>query len=160
VDLSADLAFGEDFTRATIDVPVPTSLDAGRSYTVRVRASDNLGNRGQASEDVFLVTSTNPELQRVFAYPNPSNGQWVGIFVDLNVPADVTAKIYTVAGKLIRTLEASLAAGEGRARPLVWNLRDEDGDGVANGSYLYVMEVSPQGAGKTERREGWIAVLR
>jgi len=160
VDLSTELAFGEDFTRASIDVAVPTSLDAGRPYTVRVRASDNLGNRGQSSEDIFLVSSTNPELQRVFAYPNPSNGQSVGIFVDLNVPADVTAKIYTVAGKLIRTLDASLAAGEGRSRPLVWNLQDEDGDGVANGSYLYVMEVAPRAGGKTERREGWIAVLR
>jgi hypothetical protein len=160
LDLSADLEFGTDFTTAEIDVPLPTTLSAGRTYTVRVRASDNLGNRGQATEDIFLVSSTSPELQRVFVYPNPSDGQSVGLFVDLNVPADVEARIYTVSGRLIRTLEATLAAGEGRSRPLVWNLRDEDGDGVANGSYHYVIDVDPHGAEGSEKRVGWIAVLR
>ena len=73
---------------------------------------------------------------------------------------DVVTKIHTLSGRRIRTLERSLAPGEGRTRPIAWDLRDDDGDVVANGSYLYVMEIRPIDGGPTDTRQGWVAVLR
>jgi len=160
VDLAPLITFQDGFQRAEVEVPYPTSLATGRPYTVRVRASDNLGNRSSFEEEIFLVSTGSPELRRVFAYPNPSDGRTVGLFVDVNVAVDVEAKVYTMTGRRIRTLEDTLAPGEGRSRPVEWDLRDEDGDRVANGTYFYVMEVTPTGGGEKETREGWIAVLR
>lgn len=160
IDLAPLITFEDGFERAEVDVPYPTSLATGRPYTVRVRASDNLGNRSSMEEEIYLVSSGSPELRRVFAYPNPSDGRPVDLFVDVNVAVQVEAKVYTMTGRRIRTLEAGLAPGEGRSRPVRWDLRDEDGDRVANGTYFYVMEVTPTGGGEKETREGWIAVLR
>lgn len=159
IDLSSQIVFGEDFTEAELEVPIPTSLEVGRPYILKVRASDNVGNRASVERQVYFVVSDSPEVQRVFAYPNPASSR-TAFFVDVNVAVDVKMDVYTVTGRRIRTLETRFGPGEGRTRPLSWNLRDEDGDAVANGSYLYVMKIEPSDGGATEERQGWIAVLR
>jgi flagellar hook assembly protein FlgD len=47
----------------------------------------------------------------------------------------VTVKVYTVAGRLIQTLE-TITGGEPFVR-IPWDGRDREGDSVANGVYLY-----------------------
>ncbi len=160
IDLAPEIVFGDDYREAEVTLPIPTALTVGRPYTIRVRASDNLGNRAQITQDVFLVANDSAEVQRVFAYPNPTGGAPVGFFVDVAVAIDVELKLYTVSGKLIRTLDASRGPGEGRLDPILWDLRDEDRDRVANGSYHYVVAITPRDGGERETRTGWLAVLR
>lgn len=164
VDLAPNIVFrGSDnataFQSAEVEVPIPASLNVNRPYRVRVRASDNLGNRTAVERDIFLVSSGGGDVQRVFVYPNPTPSI-AQFFVELTFAADVRIKIHTITGRLIRTLEASFAAGEGRTRPVRWNLRDADGDPVANGSYLYTLEIRAADGRPVERRQGWVAVLR
>ncbi len=50
--------------------------------------------------------------------------------------------IYTVGGRLIKTID--YAPGEPNYNEVVWDGVDGDGDRVANGLYLYVVEARGQ----------------
>ena len=59
-------------------------------------------------------------------------------------------KIFTVAGRLICTLDQPFPSVD--LNRIAWDGRDEDGDHVANGTYLYKLEfVSPDGKSIVEQ---------
>jgi hypothetical protein len=103
-----------------------------------LQAWDNLNNparqeiRFRIAEDAGLV------LQDVVNYPNPFAGETNFTFQVQGVSpdAELTIKIYTITGRVIRTLE-----GLSRPQPgfnfYPWDGRDDDGDILANGVYLY-----------------------
>ncbi|MCY3668037.1 MAG: T9SS type A sorting domain-containing protein, partial [Gemmatimonadetes bacterium] len=75
-------------------------------------------------------------------YPNPFNPATT---IPLSVPADaedVDVAIYNVLGQPVRQVWAGpLAVGEHRLR---WDGRDEQGQAVAAGVYLYRLQVGEQ----------------
>jgi len=84
--------------------------------------------------DDFQVTSEF-KILNVFNFPNPFSDGTEFTF-NLTQPSErLTIKIYTVAGRLIRTLEYHhLEAG---FHHIYWNGLDQDRDVLANGVYLY-----------------------
>jgi hypothetical protein len=52
----------------------------------------------------------------------------------VNLPKECTIRIFTIAGRLVRTLEHSAAENDGRAP---WDLRTKDGLEIAHGVYIY-----------------------
>jgi hypothetical protein len=112
-----------------------TGLPQGRN-SVRVRAWDT-HNNASLGETFFEVTSTDQlRVSDVFNYPNPfASGTTFTFRQNLNTPLSVTVKIYTLAGRLIQSLDAFPSGGPFVKIP--WNGRDRDGDILANGVYLY-----------------------
>ena len=55
----------------------------------------------------------------------------------INLPAECTIRIYTVAGDLVKTLYKDYSPTDGS---LTWNLVSEDGMDVASGLYIYHVE--------------------
>jgi hypothetical protein len=109
--------------------------------TIRVRAWNSFDNSGSA-ETAFQVASTDRlSVTDVFNYPNPfgASGTEFTFRQNQTSPLAVTVKIYTVAGRLIRTLDA-YAPGDSFIR-VAWDGRDRDGDVIANGVYLYKLVV-------------------
>ena len=76
-------------------------------------------------------------------YPNPFNPEtWIPY--QLAKPAEVTLNIYSVDGKLVRTLALGhQAAGvyHSKDRAAYWNGRNELGERVASGLYFYTLTV-------------------
>jgi predicted outer membrane repeat protein len=85
-----------------------------------------------------LSGAPGPELPRQFAlqpcYPNPFNPTTT-IAYDLPRPADVSLKIFDLAGRLVRVLVDEPAVAAGR-HTVEWNGRDDRGRSVAAGVYL------------------------
>ncbi len=108
------------------------SLSDGE-HRLEVFVKDARNNLSYHRDD-FLVTSEF-RLLHVFNYPNPFRDATEFTF-RLTQPADkVTIKIFTVAGRLIRTLEYHFL--EAGFHHLYWDGRDQDQDHLANGVYLY-----------------------
>jgi hypothetical protein len=107
----------------------PTLKDGPHYLEVTVLdPSANAGSR----RDEFKVESE-LKLLRVMNYPNPFSEQ-TEITFELTQPAQVSVKIFTVAGRMIRELESSeQSAGFCMVH---WDGRDADGDDPANGVYL------------------------
>lgn len=111
------------------------SLPLGRN-SIRVRAWDTYNN-ASAAETYFVVASSDQlRLFDVFNYPNPFSSTTDFTFrLNQLISIQVKIKIFTLAGRLIQTLETISPGG-----PLVrvpWDGRDRDGDILANGVYLY-----------------------
>jgi flagellar hook assembly protein FlgD len=71
--------------------------------------------------------------------PNPFNPQTTLAF-DLGHSANVSLKVYDVAGRLVRELLVNEPFGEGTHQE-IWNGRDGAGRTVASGSYIAWMEI-------------------
>ena len=75
-------------------------------------------------------------------YPNPFNPEtWIPY--QLSDPAEVTVSIYSVDGKLVRTLElGQMPAGvySDKGRAAYWDGRNAAGEPVASGVYFYTLK--------------------
>ena len=86
-----------------------------------------------------LKASSNPHA---FPVPfRPSLGHTVIKFTELSNRAEV--RIYTVAGKLVRTLYAENLNPE-----IIWDVTNEQGERLASGIYLYWITGGERAAGK------------
>jgi hypothetical protein len=126
---------------------------------IRVYLFDQHGVMGYDSSDqVFGIveTITGVEVTEIDASlpkehalhqnsPNPFNPVTT-IRLDLPRAADVRLDVFTVDGRLVRTLvRAPLAAGR---RSVTWDGRDDDGRAVGSGVYLYRVKAGPYEASK------------
>lgn len=125
-------------------------------HTLSVRAWDVANNASAATLEFYLTTAEELVLRNVYNYPNPMNGQTRFIFEHNQppgTPAEVQVRIYTLAGRPVRTFETdeALPAGVLTGGPVqvTWDGRDEDFDPVATGVYLYKVRVSVEGADGT-----------
>ncbi|NOX89507.1 MAG: T9SS type A sorting domain-containing protein [Calditrichaeota bacterium] len=95
-----------------------------------------------ASEDVIQTKELLP-ANRAYNYPNPNEGDFTTIRYYLGEPAEVTIRIFDLAGSAVKTIKAP---GEGKTdNEVVWNVKD-----VASG--IYLCQIEAKSAHKTERR--------
>jgi hypothetical protein len=87
-------------------------------------------------QKIFEVTDE-IKLLDVYNYPNPFTDVTNFTFQLTQVPDELKIKIYTVAGRLIKVLEAGSNDLKTNFNSILWDGRDEDGDLIANGVYLY-----------------------
>jgi hypothetical protein len=147
----------DDFRRGTATVQLGP-LANGRN-TVRVRAWDSYNNSAQ-SETYFEVASSGQlRLFDVLNYPNPFKNETSFTFRhNQNGTVHAKVKVYTLAGRTVRTLETASDGGSFVRIP--WDGRDEDGDSMANGVYLYKVIVQTEDGKFTSEALGKLSIVR
>lgn len=125
------------------------------TYRLQVTATDTSENTTEL-ETVFTLDEA-VTLSEVFNVPNPVQGGKTFFTYQLAQPPDkVTIKVYTVSGRLIRTIvDASANRGSNET---YWDGKDETGVRCANGVYLYRV-IAHTDDGKVEKI-GKLAILR
>ena len=97
--------------------------------------------RGIAVLRLFLTTLTPKETTLLPNYPNPFNPEtWIPY--QLATPAEVTLRIYSASGVLVRTLVLGYQpAGiyQNRSRAAYWDGKNDTGEPVASGIYFYTL---------------------
>jgi hypothetical protein len=116
-------------------------------HTLTLKAWD-VYNNSSTSEIQFNVFNENEELviDNVLNYPNP--------FVDYtefwfnhnsSEQLDISVQIFTVSGKLVKTLNGQTAldgkSTSSLSRDIVWDGRDDFGDKIGKGTYIYKLKV-------------------
>jgi len=134
---SESLTFNYDTIDRRINIQYQTKFEKGE-HNLRVFLKDAFGRiPSQPTIDKYFKVTSNLELQNVYNYPNPfSNGTYF-TFVLTQVPEEVQIKIYTIAGRLIKEFRLSQAELTTNFNKIFWDGRDEDGDLIGNGVYLY-----------------------
>lgn len=111
-------------------------------YSIQVKASDTSNNIAYAQpnmEPITYVVDEKVEVRDVMNAPNPFSDNTFFTYY-LTQPADkVIIKIYTIKGKLIRTIEQD--SPKWKYNEEFWDSRDEDGNKLASGVYLYKFTV-------------------
>lgn len=93
---------------------------------------------GNYSDTVTHYMIVNPDLSiaDLKNYPNPMKNETL-FLINLSgsyPPSSAKIKIFTVAGRVIKTIDAVLGIGYNQ---VFWDGRDADGDYIANGVYFY-----------------------
>jgi hypothetical protein len=128
------------------------------NYKIQVKAWDVFNNYTTKTEHFTVVNSGELELRDIYNYPNPFRESTVFTFQqNLKTTVDVKIRIYTVAGRLIKELE-KFSVNEGFVK-VEWDGRDNEGDKVANGTYLYKVIVSSADGEFSRSALGKLAVI-
>lgn len=104
-------------------------------HRLKLSVFDNLNNPADEESAFKIVGNEELALLEVVNYPNPFSQSTQFTFQTNRDGADVSIKIYTIAGRLIQELRGTTVSGYNGE--LVWDGRDRDSDEIANGVYLY-----------------------
>jgi len=131
-----------------------TFLLPSGNYTFKVRAKDEAGNYPSEDDAKTARYSFTVSLALII-YPNPCYLNQAGFVTFSNLPLEpeVRVYIYDLAGSLVRTLEETDAVIEGGSKTVTWNLRNNKGEILARGIYIYYIPSA------SEKRTGKIAII-
>ncbi len=151
----------------------PNSLADG-SYNLRVEATDASGNQsGITPYNINFEVVNRSAISNFYPYPNPfsTSTRFVFTITGSELPEHVKIQIFTMSGKLVREItQAELGPIRigNNITDYRWDGTDEFGDQLANGTYLYRVQVTGNSfehfANRGDRgfRKGWgkLVILR
>lgn len=143
----------DDFTRGQIRYQL-SDLPLG-PHTLKLKAWDVLNNSAEAYTDFIVANSSELVIEHLFNYPNPFSTS-TQFYFDHNQPnahLDVLIQIFTVSGNHVKTIDAVVMSDGFRSQPIAWNARDEYGDKLARGVYIYRLKVREPNGNSVEKIE-------
>lgn len=140
----------DSYQKGSISFPLPV-LDVGE-HSLSVKAWDSYNNFTEESVVFNIVTSNELTIERVYNYPNPMSISTDFTYFLSQPVEEIEIDIYTVAGRLIRKINdfSSVSIGFQKIR---WDGRDDSGDRLANGVYIYRLRVKSSFTGN------WVEVI-
>lgn len=142
----------DDYRRGAVRYPL-AELSEGR-HTIRVKAWDVANNSSEGYTEFVVASSGEIALQHVLNYPNPFSDFTCFQFDHnlANQEIEVMVQIFTISGRLIKTLEKTIFSDGAIRRDncIEWDGRDDYGDPLARGVYLYKVKVRATNTGNTE----------
>lgn len=128
-------------------------------YSLLVKAWDVFNNLSTDLTYFSVVYDNELVVRDVYNYPNPFTSATTFTFnQNLTQPIDVKIRIYTIAGRMIKEIEKFHISD--RFVTIDWDGRDEDGSVIANGTYLYKVNVKTIDGNNSKSVTGKLAVIR
>lgn len=128
------------------------TLDHGE-HSLKVILEDASGN--QTEDEIFFTVSDRLQLRDYGNFPNPFKRQTTFIY-ELSKRVDkLNIKVYTVSGKLIKTIDNSSYFSSGTDlrnsgyHEVIWDGLDRNGNFLANGVYFYKIYLKKDDKTKT-----------
>ncbi|MCW5907920.1 MAG: type IX secretion system sortase PorU [Chitinophagales bacterium] len=149
----------DNFRAGTIKYPF-SKLKEGR-HTLKVKAWDIHNNSSEDFTEFVVASSAKLALTHVFNYPNPFTTHTKFMF-EHNKPCDdlsVSIQIYTVSGKVVKSIRHEVKCDGYRVDDIEWNGLDDYGDPIGKGVYVYKVNVRDSG-GNTAHKFEKLVVLR
>ncbi len=133
----------------SVDVSFPESEN-----TVTLNVADNYYNQTNQTVTLRVEQHDQVALENFLIYPNPlTNDGSIWFTFDLTNAGTVDIKIYTIAGRLIKTIEdVSCQAGYNQIH---WDVLDNYMDEISNGVYL-VKAIVSSGSAADENVERFV----
>jgi len=155
IDLTGDFEYDlGSYQRGSLSYQLPGLSEA--DHVLDIKAWDNANNSSVISANVKVSAQRELELTGVMNYPNPFPDV-TSFYYHLSQDADrVEIKIFTLAGKMIRHIPfASSRAGTDYSTPPTWDGKDQEGDDVANGVYIYKIIAEGMVNGERKKKEAF-----
>lgn len=137
-----------------------TELEPGE-HTLTVKVWDVNNNSSEASIDFVVKAKEKLTLDHVLNYPNPFTTRTEFYFEHNQVcnELETQIQIFTVSGRLVRTINQLVHTEGFRSEGIVWDGLDDFGDQLAKGVYVYRVKVKgPDGT--TDEKLEKLVILR
>jgi len=124
-------------------------------HTLTVKCWDVCNNSAEATIEFIVAESSELVIDHVLNYPNPFTTQTAFYFNhnQPNTPLDVILQIFTITGKIVKTIEAQILTSSFLSNPIYWDGKDDYGDNIGKGVYIYKMKIRSPNGNKVEKIE-------
>ncbi len=131
----------DDYTSGVVRFPL-NKLAPG-SHFITAKAWDISGNSAETRIDFEVADLSDNSLTRVINYPNPFTSQTQFQFEHnlVNTEIEILINIYTITGRLIKSITETKYSNSFRVNNIMWNGRDDFESDIARGVYLYKIQV-------------------
>jgi len=137
------------YQQGTIHFQMP-ALSSGL-HSLKIKAWDELDNSSEYILEFDVVKDDELVLEHVLNYPNPFTTK-TQFWFEHNRPdqnLQVKIQIFTLTGKVVKTIKQTINDAGNRSSEVEWDGRDEFGDKLGRGVYLYRLTViTPEGIKK------------
>lgn len=151
----------DQFNSGRIEFPLQ-DLPEG-VFNLNVRAWDVHNNPTEQSIQFEVASTDELTVKNIFNYPNPMTSSTEFIFEhnQSGNPLDITIKIYTLSGRPVKYIKKNSFIPSGNMVRIPWAGRDQDNQPIANGTYIYVVQVradTPSGRQREEKIEKLVII--
>ncbi len=132
------------------------------AHTLKLKVFDIHNNLSEAETDFIVADSEEMALEKVLNYPNPFTTHTDFQFEHNRVsqPLQVQVQIFTVSGKLVKTIHQTVVPEGNRVTGITWNGLDDFGDKIGKGTYIYRVKVKSEFDRSTAEKYEKLVILR
>lgn len=143
----------DSYQSGKINYPL-SKLEDG-NHTLTLKSWDIHNNSTDATVDFVVVKSQELAIEHVLNYPNPFTTR-TQFFFEHNQACEflqVQIQVFTVSGKLVKTINQLVKTKGFRAEAIEWDGKDDYGDKIGRGTYVYKVKVTDENGNNVEKYE-------
>jgi hypothetical protein len=131
-----------------------TGLSEGK-HTLKLKVWDVYNNSSESYTEFVVAQSAELALSHVLNYPNPFTTKTQFYFEQNQCcqTLDVQIQVFTVSGKLVKSIDQFVNVEGFRSDPINWDGRDDFGDKIGRGVYIYRVKVKTAQGATAEKYE-------
>ena len=137
------------YQKGTVRFQLP-ELEPGQ-HSLSLKAWDVLNNSSEATLEFTVAKKEELAISHVLNYPNPFTSK-TNFWFEHNKPGQtlqVQVQIMTISGRVVKNISQAVTTEGNRSESIEWNGRDDHGDKLGRGVYLYRIRVTaPDGSRK------------
>lgn len=124
-------------------------------HTITLKAWDVANNSSESTIEFNVVEDREIAIDNLVNYPNPftTNTEFIFQHNQPGIPLDVKLQIFTVSGKLVKSIDEVVVSEGYLSRDIRWDGRDDFGDRIGKGVYVYKIKVRSRNGSITEKYE-------
>jgi hypothetical protein len=131
----------DNYQQGIVNFPLK-GLSPG-NHSLKLKAWDTYNNSSEGYLEFVVANNEEMAIQNVLNYPNPFTTHTSFQF-DHNRAGDdieVLVSIYTVSGKLIKSIDNRFYTSGSHISDINWDGRDDFGDNIGKGVYVYKLHI-------------------
>lgn len=142
----------DSYQKGMVTFPL-NNLEPGL-YSLKIKAWDVFNNSNEATITFEVKNNDKLALAHVLNYPNPFTTRTSFQFEhnQAGEDLDVQINIKTITGKLVKTINQLVNSTGNRVNNIFWDGKDNFGDKIAKGVYIYELKVRSVVSGETSQK--------
>ncbi len=125
------------------------------NHTLSLKVWDVYNNSNKEEIEFIVAKNEKIALTHILNYPNPFTTKTDFSFEHNQVCdfLDVQIQIFTISGKLVKTINRRVTSNGYRIDGITWNGTDDFGDKIGRGVYVYKVKIVNESGEKAEKYE-------
>jgi len=147
------------YRSGSIQYPL-NNLEKG-THSLSLKVWDVHNNSSEIYTEFVVAESAELAIEHVLNYPNPFTTH-TSFFFEHNQPnslLEVQVQVFTVSGRLVKTIDAYVTTDGFRSEGIDWDGTDDFGDRIGRGVYIYKLRVRTVDGSYAEKLEK-LVILR
>ena len=149
-----------DFTKGNVNYKL-RDLAVG-PHTLKIKAWDTYNNSSEKTLNFEVISDGLLHLENVLNYPNPFINYTEFWFNHNkpNEPLEVQVQVFTVSGKLVKTIHQNVTSTGNLSRSVSWDGLDDFGNKIGKGVYIYKLRVTATNSNLVSEKYEKLVILQ